>query len=52
MPREQPPLAELPIVLRGSKGPVTERSLAELYALACEQGWAGACGAAERTLTR
>ena len=41
--RGRPPLAELPIVLRGSKGPVMERSPDALYALACEQGWAGAC---------
>ncbi len=43
MPREQPPLAELPIVLRGSKGPVMERSPAVLYPMACEQGWVGVC---------
>jgi hypothetical protein len=39
-----PPLEELPILLRGSKGPITDRSAAELYRRACEQGWAESCG--------
>ena len=38
-----PLLADLPIVLRGSKGPVRERDPDALYALACEQGWPGTC---------
>ena len=37
--RGDPPLAELPIVLRGSKGAVTERDPAALQALGCERGW-------------
>jgi hypothetical protein len=38
-----PTLADYPIVLRGSKGPVRERTPAGLTALACRQGWAHAC---------
>ena len=38
-----PPLEELPILLRGSKGPITDRSAASLYRRACEQGWPGSC---------
>jgi hypothetical protein len=38
-----PPLEELPILLRGSKGPITDRSAASLYRRACEQGWAESC---------
>ena len=37
--RGDPPLEELPIVLRGSKGPVTERDPEALRALGCERGW-------------
>lgn len=44
--RERPPVAELPIVLRGSKGPVTETDPAALYALGCERGWTAFCEAA------
>ncbi len=40
-----PPLEELPIVIRGSKGAVTERDPEVLYALACERGWEHACSA-------
>ncbi|MDX1647199.1 MAG: hypothetical protein R3304_08645, partial [Longimicrobiales bacterium] len=40
-----PPLEDLPIVIRGSKGVVTERDPAALYALACERGWEHACEA-------
>ena len=39
-----PPLEELPILLRGSKGPITDRSAASLYARACDQGWPDSCG--------
>lgn len=39
-----PPLEELPILLRGSKGPITDRSAASLYRRACEQGWPETCG--------
>lgn len=41
--RGRPLLADLPIVLRGTKPPLRGRSPAELYARACEQGWPGAC---------
>ncbi len=37
--RDRPPPGELPIVLRGSKGPVTERDPEALRALGCERGW-------------
>jgi hypothetical protein len=39
-----PPLEELPILLRGSKGPITDRSAASLYRRACDQGWPESCG--------
>jgi hypothetical protein len=39
-----PPLEELPILLRGSKGPITDLSSASLYARACAQGWPDSCG--------
>jgi hypothetical protein len=39
-----PLLRDLPIVLSGTKPPLRERDPAKLYALACEQGWPGACG--------
>jgi hypothetical protein len=41
---ESPPVEELPILLRGSKGPITDRRAASLYARACDQGWPGSCG--------
>jgi hypothetical protein len=41
--RGSPPLEELPILLRGSKGPITDRSVASLYSRACEQGWPNSC---------
>ncbi len=41
--RTSPPLGDYPIILRGSKGPVTDRDPAALYARACRQGWPGAC---------
>ncbi len=37
--RSSPPVHEMPIVIRGSKGPVGERDPAALIALACERGW-------------
>jgi len=40
----QPTLEDLPIVLRGTKGPITDRSPDALYARACSQGWADTCG--------
>ncbi len=42
---DPPLLADLPIVLRGSKGPIRERDPDALYALACERGWPDTCGA-------
>jgi hypothetical protein len=38
-----PTLEDYPIILRGSKGPITDRSRAGLEALACREGWPGAC---------
>ncbi len=43
-PAGSPPLEELPILLRGSKGPLGARSPSFLYARACEQGWPDSCG--------
>lgn len=41
-----PPLeADLPIILRGSKGPILERDTEVLYALGCRRGWVDMCGA-------
>jgi len=41
--RRSPPVEELPILLRGSKGPITDRSVASLYSRACDQGWPDSC---------
>ncbi|HUK32497.1 MAG TPA: hypothetical protein VLV86_01225, partial [Vicinamibacterales bacterium] len=38
-----PTLADYPILLRGSKGPVTDASPVALYSRACEQQWPDAC---------
>ena len=39
-----PPIVEdYPIVLRGSKGEITQQDAAALYARACRQGWLEAC---------
>ena len=40
----QPTLEDYPIILRGTKGPITDRSPAALYARACSQDWADTCG--------
>jgi hypothetical protein len=40
-----PALRDLPIVLNGSKPPLRERDRSKLSAMACEQGWPGACRA-------
>ena len=45
--RAPPALADWPVVLRGSKGPVAERASAALRARACGQGWPGTCDGAE-----
>ncbi len=42
--RAAPALADLPIVLRGTKPILEERSPERLYALACAQGWPNTCG--------
>lgn len=34
-----PTLKDYPIILRGSKGEIREKSPSELYALACREGW-------------
>ena len=41
--RAPPALDDYPIILRGSKGPITDRRPAALFALACRQGWPDAC---------
>ena len=39
-----PTLKDYPIILRGSKGEVRERTPSALYALACREGWPDTCG--------
>jgi len=39
-----PTLDDYPIILRGSKGPITDRTPAALYTRACNQGWPNTCG--------
>jgi hypothetical protein len=39
-----PTLDDYPILLRGSKAPITDRSPSALYARACSQGWPNTCG--------
>jgi hypothetical protein len=41
--RGSPSFEELPILLRGSKGPIIDRSFVSLYSLACDQGWPDSC---------
>jgi hypothetical protein len=43
MARSGPRPADLPIVLRGTKPPLRERDPDKLNALACWEGWPGAC---------
>lgn len=43
--RGDPPLEELPIVIRGSKAAVTERDPERLRQLACDRGWGAFCSA-------
>jgi hypothetical protein len=38
-----PTLNDYPIILRGSKGSVTDRTPAALHALACREGWSESC---------
>ena len=42
--RVPPTLQDYPIILRGTKGPITDQTPSALYARACDQGWPGACG--------
>ena len=42
--RVPPVLEDYPIILRGSKAPITDRTPAGLYARACDQGWPDTCG--------
>ena len=46
--RAPPTLADYPIVLRGSKGPIADRTPSALHARACEQGWRDTCGSTIR----
>jgi hypothetical protein len=39
-----PALDDYPIILRGSKGEIRERTPSALYALACHEGWPNTCG--------
>jgi hypothetical protein len=41
--RAPPTMADYPVVLRGGKGPITERTPSALIARACEQGWPDTC---------
>lgn len=41
-----PTLADYPIILRESKGPITDLRPSALYARACSQGWPDTCGRA------
>jgi hypothetical protein len=41
--RPLPPVDELPILLRGSKGPISSRAPTFLFARACDQGWSLYC---------
>jgi hypothetical protein len=43
--RGDPPVTELPIVLRGTKPRLTERDPVRLYAVGCAQGWPKMCAA-------
>lgn len=46
-----PSVEDLPIVIRGSKGAVTERDPEALYALACKRGWGDLCEGPPLTIT-
>jgi hypothetical protein len=47
-----PAIEDYPVILRGSKGKIRERDPSALYAIACHQGWPGACGRTEAALAR
>jgi hypothetical protein len=38
-----PEFDDLPVILRGSKGPIGSKSADDLHALACRAGWADVC---------
>jgi len=40
---EPPSLRDFPIILRGSKGEIRQRTPSALYALACREGWPNTC---------
>jgi len=42
--RAAPTLDDYPIILRGTKGPISDRTPSALQERACAQGWPGACG--------
>jgi hypothetical protein len=42
-----PAIDDYPVILRGSKGEIRDKEPSALYALACREGWTGACGTAE-----
>lgn len=39
-----PGIEDLPVILRGSKGPIDERDPEKLYQLGCKEGWTEMCG--------
>ena len=41
--RDAPTVADYPVILRGSKGPLRDSEPGQLFARACEQGWPGPC---------
>ena len=43
-----PALADYPVILEGSKGAIRTRDPAELYALACREGWPNTCNQSAR----
>jgi hypothetical protein len=50
--RAPPALNDYPIILRGTKGPIEDRTPSTLYARACAQGWPDACTPAGGTGTQ
>jgi len=47
-----PTLHDYPIILRGTKGPITDTVPSALYARACQQGWPDTCGRADGAASR
>lgn len=50
--RADPTVTDYPIILRGTKGPISDRTPSTLQARACSQGWSGACAQPEPTDAR